>query len=609
MKREVYEYISKKLNDPIIERRTCLRTGELFPIFQWDQLLLEKISPKIWWKKHLLPLPKLSPKAREIRRLLRRNDRKIYKTKCQNTGQDIITFYHPDIEKKIVEFNERFKNVDNTDFWQSFDRNKSINQQLGELIQKTIKENVLNVWFIENSKYTHNAWDMKNCYMVFDTGVVEDSFYGVRISSVKNVVDGFEIHSSENIYQSISIYKSNMIFYSQNCENCNYSAFLNYCEWCNQCIWCTNLINKSYYILNQPVSKEQYENTRKKLFDGNKSTIESFEKKYQELLDKTPRKALHMINCENSIGNNLTNCKNVFLSDEMNDVENFRYSDRITNDTKTSDCMDISSWWRAMNNCYELNCSWAWWEIVSYNNHFWSYLFWGVSNSQYCVNIQRNSEFIFACSDIQSKKYCILNKQYTKEEYELLIPQIIEQMQKTWERGEFLDSSISPFPYNDTIANDYYPIKPEQLTILEPEKTISDAILDLWWTEKIKIKRRTKEQEVNVPENMESMLAKDLPNNISEIKDDILHKAIICETSWRPFRIVWPELNFYRKHNIPLPRKHPDIRHIEKLQKRPWREMFLRNCDKCGIEIISVYPEEYKWIVYCESCYSKEIYW
>lgn len=609
MQKEVYEYISQKMNDPIIEWKTCLRTGQKFPIFQKDKELLEKISPKIWGKKYDLPLPNLSPEAREIRRLMRRNDRKIYKTKCQNTNKDLITFYHPDIEQKIVEFNERFKNIDNTDGWQDFDINKTINQQLEELIKKTTKENVLNVGIIENSKYTHNAWDMKNCYMVFDTGVVEDSFYGVRVANAKKVVDGFEIHDSENIYQSMSIYKSNMIFFSQNCESCNYSAFISYCEWCNYCIWCTNLINKSYYIFNQPVSKEQYESTRKELFDGNMTTIQNFENKYQELLQKNPKKALNIINCENSIGNNLINCKNVFLSDEMKDVENFRYSDRITNDTKTADSMDISSRWRSMNNCYELNCSWAWIGTTSYNNQFGSYLFWWVSNTQYCVNITRNSEYLFACSDIRDKKYCILNKQYTKEAYEELVPKIIEHMQQRGERWEFFDSSISPFPYNDTIANDFYPIKPEQLTILEPEKIISNALIDFWWTEKVKVKRRTKEQEINVPEGMASILAKDIPNNIWEIKDDILDKAIICEISNRPFRIVWPELAFYRKHSLPLPRKHPDIRHIEKVQKRPGKELYLKKCDKCQQEMISVYWENSPYKVYCETCYNKEIYW
>ena len=35
---------------------------------------------------------------------------------------------------------------------------------------------------------------------------------------------------------------------------------------------------------------------------------------------------------------------------------------------------------------------------------------------------------IFGCVGVQNKQYCILNKQYTKEEYEALVPKIIEHM-------------------------------------------------------------------------------------------------------------------------------------------------------------------------------------
>lgn len=104
-------------------------------------------------------------------------------------------------------------------------------------------------------------------------------------------------------------------------------------------------------------------------------------------------------------------------------------------------------------------------------------------------------DYIFGCSDIDKKSLCILNKEYSREEYEKLVPQIIAHMQTTGEWGEFLDPACSPFPYNDTIACDYYPIhslhypdgttkiiNPQGrgvMTVHEPEKTVSPATLDL----------------------------------------------------------------------------------------------------------------------------------
>jgi hypothetical protein len=44
--------------------------------------------------------------------------------------------------------------------------------------------------------------------------------------------------------------------------------------------------------------------------------------------------------------------------------------------------------------------------------------------------------------------------------------------------------------------------------------------------------------------------------------------AIECEVSKKPFRIISLELEFYRKHNLPIPRKHPDVRHEERVKIR-----------------------------------------
>jgi len=80
---------------------------------------------------------------------------------------------------------------------------------------------------------------------------------------------------------------------------------------------------------------------------------------------------------------------------------------------------------------------------------------------------------------------------------------------------------------------------------------------------------------------METISAKDLPDNIKDVEDSILDKAIICEVSGRPYRLIKQELEFYRKHNIPLPHKHHETRFLERIATLPAMELFLRNCDRC----------------------------
>jgi hypothetical protein len=69
-----------------------------------------------------------------------------------------------------------------------------------------------------------------------------------------------------------------------------------------------------------------------------------------------------------------------------------------------------------------------------------------------------------------------------------------------------------------------------------------------------------------------------------------LNWAIECEVTKKPFRIVAAELEFYRKNNLPIPKRHPDQRHLDRIYYRTKRKLYDRNCDKCGEKIKSVYP-------------------
>ena len=68
------------------------------------------------------------------------------------------------------------------------------------------------------------------------------------------------------------------------------------------------------------------------------------------------------------------------------------------------------------------------------------------------------------------------------------------------------------------------------------------------------------------------------------------------------------ELEFYRKHNLPLPRLHPDVRYTQRFQQKPDRTLYLRKCDKTGEDMLSVYPQDAPFKVYSEEAYRQEMY-
>lgn len=222
---------------------------------------------------------------------------------------------------------------------------------------------------------------------------------------------------------------------------------------------------------------------------------------------------------------------------------------------------------------------------------------------------------------------------------------------------EFFHPSLSPFWYNETVAQEYYPMeydarcrdvllaRPQQWSeLLQDGRAKSTSLQQIDYLQH-GYKRSTYSSDPIIPADIQTIdfrkpersLESDkyqIINNqlSSDARMELTKQILICEVSGRPFRLQKAELEFYRKMNIQMPRKHPDIRHEERMWLRPWRTLYLRDCDKCGKEMLSVYPivgtygnasdTENIWsrdgraegvspqqpLVYCESCYQQELY-
>jgi len=193
----------------------------------------------------------------------------------------------------------------------------------------------------------------------------------------------------------------------------------------------------------------------------------------------------------------------------------------------------------------------------------------------------------FGCCGLKKKQYCILNKQYSKEEYEELVPKIIKHMSSAGEWGQFFPIDMSPFAYNETLAHEFHP-----LTKKEAE------MRGFKW----------KEFKTEKPDVKKIIPADSLPAYIKDVSNDIPDWAIRCEITGKLFKIIPQELKFYKQEQIPIPRKHPDQRHKERLAERNPLHLWNRKCDKCQKVIQSTYSPDRPEKVYCEECYLKEVY-
>ncbi|MBP7884915.1 hypothetical protein KAZ93_01880 [Patescibacteria group bacterium] len=142
--KEVYEYISTQNNDPIVERKTCTVSGQTFAIYQSDLDFYAKISPTFAGQKFTIPTPTLCPEERQRRRLAFRNERKLYKRKCDFSGKDIISIYSPDKPYKVYDQKIRWSDErDPMSYGRDFDFSKSFTEQFGNILMEVPKMDTL----------------------------------------------------------------------------------------------------------------------------------------------------------------------------------------------------------------------------------------------------------------------------------------------------------------------------------------------------------------------------------------------------------------------------------------------------------------------------------
>ncbi len=602
------------MNDPIIERRTCVISGNKFAIFESDKLMLEKISPKIAGKKYHLPLPQLAPEIRHRLHTIYTNKRHLYHETCALSWEKTISRIHPSLWLKVytnVAWSEGDR--DYTDYGLEYTWGNPQDYIL-KLARSTPYQDM--IWSFSNVKnnarYTNHTADIFDSYLVFDAHTIEKSAYSSKINRSKFLFDCTGVSRSEYCYECLDCQKMYSCLFCQDSSWCSNSVYLLNCHGCTNCIWCVNLIQQEYCIFNKQVTKEEFEKYRKKLISQEYKMADETREK---LCEKATRRAVNIQSSEESCWNHIVWSTWVVWCHLMVDCQDCR---RCSSLNDAQDCRWTTAY--GHNSFLLYNSS----QVGRFsNNLFCSNMVGKGENLLYCLDTKK-SKNCFWCVNLKQKEYCIFNKQYTKETYEQLVPQLIEEMEKLHQRWRFLPSSASIFPYNDTAANEIYPAQKivtstgeiiEQnkwwtwiITLLQKEGDIVDAVLDLWWDEKMKIKRRLKNSEINIPDWIETVAAKSLMWSAESIDNSILQKAILCESTSRPFRLIKQELDFYRKHKLPLPKKHPDVRYEERSAKRPWREVYLRTCDSTWEQMLSMYPQNVPFRVLCEEEYKKEIF-
>lgn len=154
----------------LIETKTCRHCGVSFPITDKDMGFYDKVSPVFAEKKYQIPTPTLCPDCRQQRRLSFRNERKLYRRKCDLTGKDVISIFSPDKSYKVYETSEWW-----SDKWDAMNYGptnginfeESFFSQFSKL-QLQVPRLANNLLDNENTIYCNMCWHLKNCYYCFN---------------------------------------------------------------------------------------------------------------------------------------------------------------------------------------------------------------------------------------------------------------------------------------------------------------------------------------------------------------------------------------------------------------------------------------------------------
>lgn len=274
----------------------------------------------------------------------------------------------------------------------------------------------------ENCEYGDHLDFCKNISYGFDSAKCTDSVYLYDSFLCDNCQDCDYAVESQLCYESVDPFKA------YNCDYINYCARIRdsaYSEWCwdaHDLFGCVYLQGKSFCIFNRQLTEAEYREKVKKYKQWPPEKILAIVEDLKKRFPLTQTIAAHNENSD--YGNYIHYCKNCYLCFDAAHDENGAYL-YDTFDARNS--MDLTYTAKSADLSYEVVSS------ISVFNSDYIYASDNCSDSAYlfnCVDVKNS----LGCVGLKHKQYCILNRQFTKEEYERISAQILQEL-KTQNSG------------------------------------------------------------------------------------------------------------------------------------------------------------------------------
>ena len=556
----------------------CSITGKKFSLREKDLA---------FYKRMEVSVPSIHPDEILRKIMACRNEWKLYKRTCDKTKETMISAYRAKtpfpVYKNEVWWGDSW---DGLDYGQAYNLESGFFEQFLALRDQVPREGT-SVFRSENCDYNGHTRECKNCYLMGLALRCENAYYSYWVVDNKDIADCRMTSNSELCYDCVNcdgLFDCVLCQEVYNSSECYFSYQL---RGCDHCIGCSNLQQKSYYVFNKKVSPEEFERVKNQILDGSYRTWGQGQEYFKKMWDGALHRYVHALNCEGSEGDILINSKNCWQSFETVGCEDCAYN------VSSGDSKDVYN---------SHSAGWTGCELVYFSavtrgstDIRFCYYTWFCNKMTYCDSCV-SCQDCFGCVGLKHKKYCILNKEYSKEEYFVLRDRIIAQMKTTPLASKFFLSKseepewgafppqMSTFAYNQTAAQEYFPLS-EAAAIKKGYK----------WKD-------VTEETINSTTEQQS-----IPDSIKDVEDTILDQTLVCETSGKNYNIQKEELALYRRIGVPIPRLCPEVRREE----RNWRinpyKLFSRECSQCQKEVLSSFAPDRTEKIVCEKCYLESI--
>lgn len=558
------------------------------------------------------PMPQICDTCAMRQLMSFRNERTFYPRKCDKCGKNMIAMYPVDspytiycrecwwgdswparnaslgLPDSVRRGSAGEAGGDGTIFGLNYSGSVDFFAQMKELQKKVPREALVNL-NSDNCDYSNHIRDSKNCYMcslIADKS--EDCYYCYWCTASKDTADGYYTRDCEKSYFCTATIKCFGCSYLLESENCTECHFCYDCKNCENCMLSSNLRNKSYVFDNKQLTKSEYENKVNGIdLKSYEATKELYEK-WQNVIKNAIHVFSNQTNGEQCTGDNIQNSVNAHKAyNSFNDENVYNAASVLCS--------------KSILNGFAVGTQPSEWAVnvavVKGGN-----LIIGCFNTVHSSNVYFSENLVscdecIGCIGLQKKKFCILNKQYSEEEYKKIKQELIDYWKQNGTISLALPKDLSTFAYNETAAQDFYPLTKEQA-----------LVSGYSWKD-------------DMPGTFgkETLQPKEIADSIVNVNDDITKKVLRCVRCNKNYKIIDAELLLYKKLGVPVPRECFDCRLRKRLDLMGTRQLQNMQCT-CTLEheehrraqCPNTFTTKYKVgdakKIFCKDCYKKEIY-